>query len=305
MPSATPALKTIRLGGALGREFGRVHRFAVTSPAEAIRALTANYPRFREYMAASDERGVGYRVLVGSDGIGELDHLHAPSGVAHITIAPVIRGAKSGLFTVFAGVALIAASFIPGLNVALAAGLPALSSMVFSVGVAMALGGVAQLLAPHQKSTTTQSTYQFGGVVNTLAAGMPVPICYGNLIVGGAVISAGTVTDQVPTSETGVPGLSATVQETTTGGVSTFQLYASWQPAGNAIGYDVTIKIPGVGVANLARTNGTSVYYTVPGPGPYEVIVNPVESSSTSTIAEGVGTVYGPSATVWSTFLAG
>jgi hypothetical protein len=184
--------------------------------------------------------------------------------------------------------------------------LPTIASMVFSVGVAMALGGVAQLLAPHPKTAkSTQASYEFSGPVNTLAAGMPVPICYGNLIVGGAIVSGGTYTDQVPMTQTGVPGLGASVQETTSGGVSAYQLYASWQPAGDAIGYDVTIKGPGIGVANLARTNGTSVYYTVPGPGPYEVIVNPVESSSTSTIAEGTGTVYGPTASVWSSFLAG
>ena len=178
--------------------------------------------------------------------------------------------------------------------------------MLMSLGISLVLGGVAQLLAPHPKTPkSTQASYEFGGPVNTLAAGMPVPICYGNLIVGGAIVSGGVYTDQVPTTQTGVPGLGATVQETTSGGVSAYQLYASWQPAGGTIGYDVTIKGPGVGVVNLARTNGTSIYYTVPGPGPYEVIVNPVEASSTSSVAEGTGTIYGPTASVWSSFLAG
>lgn len=298
----TKELKVIRLGGALGKRFGRVHRLAVNSPAEAIRALTANHRDFRQHMAESDQQGVGYRVMVGKDELPSIDNLYAPSGRLEIRLIPVVRGAaKSGLFQVIGGIALIAAAFIPGLGVALFAGADiTLASMTFSIGVAMALGGVAQMLAPHPKTPpSTQASYLFGGPVNTLAAGMPVPICYGNLMVGGAVISGGITVDQVPTYETGVSGLSATV----TLNAGSYQLYASWQPAGDAVGYDVTIEGGGIGPVNLARTNGTSIYYTVPGEGPYEVIVNPVLSSSTSTTAEGSGTNYGPGASTWSSYV--
>jgi predicted phage tail protein len=303
MPSATPELKTVRLGGELGRKFGRAHHLAVTNPAEAVRALCANYPEFRTHLIESDGRGVAYKVLVGGEPLPSVDQIHNPSGRLEIRIMPVIRGAsKAGIFEIVGGVLLMAA------GVALAAtGVGTVfAPLVFSIGLSLTLGGVAQLLSPQPKTpANTQASYVFGGPANTLAAGMPIPICYGNLIVGGAIISGGISVDQVSTTQTGIPGLTATVQETTSGGVSTFQLYASWQPAGDAIGYDVTINGPGVGSVQLARTNGTSVYYTVPGAGPYEVIVNPVEAGSTSTIAGGTGTNYGPTASVWSSFLAG
>ncbi|HQU03494.1 MAG TPA: hypothetical protein PLT25_02130 [Acidocella sp.] len=295
MSYATPTLKTIRLGGALGREFGRVHRMAVANPAEAIRALCANYPRFRDYMAESDERGVGYRVLVDKTDLPKLEDIHNPTGRAEIKIMPVIRGAgKGGIFEIFAGIALIAASFFIPAGWAIAG--VALSSMAFSVGVSLVLGGVASLLSPHPKTPAqTQASYLFNGPVNTSATGMPVPICYGNLIVGGAVISGGVFTDQVPTTQTGVPGLTATVQETTSGSASTYLLYASWQPAGGATAYDVTVQGSGMAPVTLARTNGTSIYYAVSGEGPYEVLVNPVEANGS----------YGSTASVWSSFLAG
>lgn len=298
MPCVTPELKTIRLGGELGKRFGRVHRLAVESPAEAIRALSANHPDLRSYMAESDADGVGYRVIVGKADMAGLDHLHDPSGRLEIKLVPVVRGGKGGLFEVFAGVALIAAAAIAG---PMGYGLvgTAIASMAFSVGVSLALGGISQLLSPNPKSTSTEASYIFGGPINTLAAGMPVPIMYGNLIVGGAVISGGITVDQVPTSTTGVSGLSATVSQTS----GTFQLYASWQPAGNAIGYDVTVQGPDIGSVNLARTNGTSIYYTVPTSKNYEVIVNPVLSDSTSTVAEEMGTDYGPGSSVWSTYI--
>ncbi len=298
MSCATQELKTIRLGGALGREFGRVHRLAVANPAEAVRALCANFPRFRHYVIESDDRGVGYRVLVNKMALPKLEDIHHPSGRGEIKIMPVIRGAAKGaIFEIIAGVALIAASFIPGLNVAVWAGASVtFASLAFSVGVSLVLGGISSLLSPHPKTPPqTQASYLFNGPVNTSATGMPVPICYGNLIVGGAIISGGVFTDQVPTTQTGVPGLTATVQETTSGSASTYLLYASWQPAGGATAYDVTIQGDGLAPVQLARTNGTSVYYAVPGTGPYEVLVNPVEANGS----------YGPMASVWSSFLAG
>lgn len=300
MRCATQELKTIRLGGALGQRFGRVHRLAVANPAEAIRALSANYPDFRSYMAESDADGVGYRVVVGKADLPALEHLHDPCGRLEIRLVPVIRGGKGGLFSVFAGIALIGAAFAMGpMGIGLMGS--AIASMTFSVGVALTLGGISQLLAPNPKTTpSTEASYVFSGPVNTMATGMPVPILYGNLFVGGAVISGGIMVDQVPTTETGVSGLSATVSTNN----GTFQLYASWQPAGDAIGYDVTVQGPGIGSVNLARTNGTSIYYTVPGEGPYEVIVNPVLSSSTSTYAEETGANYGPGASVWSSYVS-
>ena len=41
-------MKTILLYGFLGRQFGRVHRYDVASPAEAVRALTATLQGFRK-----------------------------------------------------------------------------------------------------------------------------------------------------------------------------------------------------------------------------------------------------------------
>jgi predicted phage tail protein len=41
-------------------------------------------------------------------------------------------------------------------------------------------------------------SYAFDGAVNTAAQGNPVPICYGRLIVGSQVVSAGLVTEPLP-----------------------------------------------------------------------------------------------------------
>ena len=77
-----------------------------------------------------------------------------------------------------------------------------LASFVTQVGMSLALGGVAQILAPTpntpepKESAENTPSYLFNGAVNTTAQGHPVPIGYGRLIVGSAVISASIVTTE-------------------------------------------------------------------------------------------------------------
>jgi predicted phage tail protein len=189
---------SVLLYGHLGKRFGRRHRYDVRSPAEAVRALCATIPGFRAYMLAHSRPG--YRVLVGKDP-RDLDTLALPAGDA-IKIVPVTAGAGSGLGSVILGAALIGVSFfLP--TTPLIAGLSfSASSIVANIGLSLVLGGVAQMLAPQPKTPGTpdrpenKPSYVFDGAVNTAAQGNPVPVCYGRLIVGSQVISAGMVAEE-------------------------------------------------------------------------------------------------------------
>lgn len=200
----TEALRTVKLYGALAREFGHVHRLAIASPAEAIRALCAIFPTFERRLIESGDRGVGYRVVNDRQLIVDLDHMHHPTGErGEVRIAPVLMGAKrGGLLGVVLGVALIAVSFvIPGVQFLGVA----LSKVAFSIGTSLVLGGIAQMLTPTPKAQGPQErpenkpSTQFNGPVNTTAQGQPVPVGYGRLIVGSAVISAGINAKEQPT----------------------------------------------------------------------------------------------------------
>jgi predicted phage tail protein len=183
-------LRTIRLYGKLGVQFGRIHRLAVESTAEAVRALCVMLPGFQTELMTSNDRGIAYACFVGKTNISKDDLQLAGGG--DIRIAPVLAGAKSGGFLqVVLGVALIAASFYaPGLSLKFA-------SVLFGMGTSMALGGVVQILSPQQSQSSSAdkvengASYNFNGPVNTTAQGNPVPVLYGRMLVGSAVISAG------------------------------------------------------------------------------------------------------------------
>jgi predicted phage tail protein len=190
-------VRTIRLYGYLGTRFGRIHRLAVASAAEAIRALSVMVPGFEAELIASKSRGVRYAVFLGRQNIGK-DDLVLPPGRDDIRIAPVLQGAKrGGLFQTILGVALIAVATVysGGLGAAFTSnGLIGATAMM---GASMALGGIVQMMSPQPSGLSAsdrpenKASYGFNGPVNTSAQGNPVPLLYGRLTVGSSVISAG------------------------------------------------------------------------------------------------------------------
>lgn len=197
-------LRDIRLYGHLGERFGRSHRLDVQSPAEAVRALHANYPGF---CPAILEHGPGYRVWCGTDRRGQQDVRLPGSGV--IRIAPVVAGSDGdkGFGQILLGAALVGLSFVPGLQTVTlgAGGSITAASIASSVGTSLILGGVSQLLfAPPRadlegnERPENRPSYIFNGPVNTTVQGNAVPVGYGQLEIGSQVISAGLFTTRIP-----------------------------------------------------------------------------------------------------------
>lgn len=193
-------LRTVRLYGRLGARFGRTFRLAVRSPAEAVRALSCMMPGFEAAMMAGR-----FAVFIDKRNIGA-DELRT-EGRGDIRIAPVLAGAKSGWGQIIVGVVIVAAAtiFTAGTltpaAIAATAGGTGLAATAVMVGGAMIAGGVAQLLAPNPAGLGTQdgpdngASYRFNGPANTTAQGNPVPILYGELIIGSAVINGAIVAE--------------------------------------------------------------------------------------------------------------
>lgn len=181
-------MKSILLYGFLGRRFGRVHRYDVASPAEAVRAMCATLKGFRKALVD----GGAYRVLVGGKQSLSVEEVpHPVSDRESIRIVPVIAGAGNGAGQVILGAALVV---VGTFTTFFSAGT---SSALVVAGYGMMIGGAAQMLfaSTSPKSTDraeNQPSYAFDGAVNTAAQGNPVPVLYGGpLIVGSQVISAG------------------------------------------------------------------------------------------------------------------
>ncbi|EGT4464949.1 tail assembly protein [Cronobacter malonaticus] len=193
-------LKTVRLYGALGARFGRVHRLVVASPAEACRALSVILPGFEQYMQTAHLRGLRFAVFRGKKNIGQ-DELKHNSGEEDIRIAPVIAGSKRGgvLQTILGAVLVVGALALGPVGIGAIAGSTAMS--IGLMGGSMMIGGVVQMLSPQPGGLASRQdpdntpSYAFGGPVNTTAMGNPVGLLYGEREIGGAIVSAGIYTN--------------------------------------------------------------------------------------------------------------
>lgn len=189
-------LRKIKVYGALAKFLKRkVFTANVQTAAEAVRFLVCNFPAVEKHMA--DQH---YRVSVGDYDLGERE-LHDPAGRQEIKIIPVVSGAGGATGRIIAGVALIALSFIS------VGGAPLLGAigaqLAFGVGASLALGGVAQLLSPvptldsgANSNKDPRKSYSFSGIQNVSRSGTPVPIVYGETLVGSVVVSAGIDTER-------------------------------------------------------------------------------------------------------------
>ncbi|WP_333895363.1 tail assembly protein [Atlantibacter hermannii] len=194
-------LTTIRLYGALGARFGRVHKMAVQTSAEAVKALCINFDGLEEYLMNAKKNGMVFAVFRGKRNIGMEDY-QSLGGESDIRIAPVMEGAKkAGIFqTILGAVMVVAGIIVSGGTAGWAA--PVGGAMI-SAGIGMMAGGIYQMLSPQPKGLQgrddpeNKPSYAFGGSVNSLAMGNPVAVLYGEREIGGAIIGAGIVAEDI------------------------------------------------------------------------------------------------------------
>ena len=204
-------MRTVKLYGELAEFTGRKEIVAdIADVGESVRMLMANFAGLDRHMAERE-----YVVCVGNRSIG-VDELNDPIGREEILITPVIAGAGGNTTKIILGVVLIAAAvyFAPaaaaggGFLTAGTAGttmgtLGMATVAAGRIGVALVLTGLSGLLSPTpptpERTEDPRESFNFSGITNTNAAGVPVPIVLGRTITGSVVVSAGIDTVQVNT----------------------------------------------------------------------------------------------------------
>jgi predicted phage tail protein len=195
-------MRDIYLHGALGETYGEHFRLDVSTAAEAVRALCANFPRF-----AGDLQIGEWHVVRGADlhsGVSlepeEVATFRLGRGDLHIV--PALSGAKNGgVLKVIAGIALIGISF--GFAGALAAPISTTlmggvtwGNAIGMLGLSLALSGVSQLLAPEQPDEGEKSNLMSGSAESG-REGTGMPLIYGEVITGGIIASTALDVDQL------------------------------------------------------------------------------------------------------------
>ena len=222
--------QTVRLLGDLGERYGSEHKYHdLRSPAEAIKLLCINEPKFAKELAEAHEHGIGYTV-VQADEFLDYSDLHLPLGKNDLIVTPVVAGSGGdgggGIGQILIGAALIAVAIVNPFGAAAIGTLgitaPILvNTAVAAIGATLVLSGTAQLLSPQptiptlgtggtgggdrtapgentnatgpqgvSRAVSGEQSYAFSGPANTVGVGATVPLVYGKLLIGSHLISS-------------------------------------------------------------------------------------------------------------------
>lgn len=183
-------MKTIILHGILAKKFGKSFRLSVGSTKEAMRALCVQLAGFEAFMMNAHKQGLRFAVFHDKHNVGEneLDMSHTAK---IIRVVPVVEGSKKEgvLETVIGAVMVVAGIVATGMGFA-----PAGAALI-GAGVGLMVGGISQMLMPKvdaqdNNQDGNKANKGFGGAVTTIAQGNPVPILYGEREIGGFIMSA-------------------------------------------------------------------------------------------------------------------
>jgi predicted phage tail protein len=215
-------MKVVKVYGALRKYLGQCRfQFEADTPAQAIKALCVNFPGLDKWLLDSEQDGVSYRVSIGKEKIAadDLSPLVMPWSERQVfSITPVIAGAGRTGAMIGIGLALVVGAIVlgPAVGGFLGLGLGLAGSgagiiggvaagLIGGLGASLVLGGIAQLISPTPKFSNMErgkeasrlESFTFSGITNTVQQGLPVPICYGRVYIGSAVISSGLDVDQL------------------------------------------------------------------------------------------------------------
>ncbi|NNA76773.1 tail assembly protein [Pseudomonas lactis] len=189
-------MTTIKLGGIVGKRFGKEYTLDLNGFRDGMTALCAMKPGFEKFMRTAEERGLVFAVFVDERNLGKEELDMVGQSISVIRIQPIVQGSKqAGMFQTLLGVVLVVAGLFSGGTTS------TLGMGLLAAGAAVGLGGVVQMLAPTTKTSTTDRnddgnnpSYGFGSAVTTTAQGNPYPLLYGEREIGGAVESGGIYT---------------------------------------------------------------------------------------------------------------
>jgi predicted phage tail protein len=171
----------INLHGKLGQQFESSWNLDVENVAEILKALDVQVPGFRKYLVENEVKGARYCVAIDGETLktDEGFFCNIPQKAKSVDFLPVPAGGGPAL--------------------------PFLAELFKMIAVALVVSFIVNKIfePPDPEELKESDSYLFAGPVNVESQGIPVPIAYGTLLIGGKVISAMNRYANAPTVYTG------------------------------------------------------------------------------------------------------
>ena len=188
-------MTTVFIHGYLGQKYGKHHKFSLAKPRDVFRALDCQYEGFSKELVELGKEGSQYSLVIDDRELSNEVELSSSKAMKVIHIVPVIFGA--GVGALIAGViALGAAAAVGGTATLIGSLLLAVAFSAISFGLQSLLTKPPQANAISQSgaqastaaTSATSKSFLFSNRENVASQGNPIPICYGRMRVGSAII---------------------------------------------------------------------------------------------------------------------
>lgn len=187
-------MKSVKLLGKLGKDFGRNFELDIDTPAEAIKALSCQIPGFLEYLNTDDKY---FRVCTLDSPMGLIEtELHNPTLDTIIITEDLVGSSGGGLFKAVLGGVLIGAAFMTG-GISIL-GMSISGTTMGLLGAALILGGISQALSPNpskDKEKKEKKSKLISNAGEVTSQGNVVPVAYGEVLIESPVIITSGIED--------------------------------------------------------------------------------------------------------------
>ena len=192
-------MQKVKLVGEISK-FGSTWETECTNIRDIFKLIECQTPGFRQHLVEGADAGIGYEIKRGEDYLENESELLLSLNKEDIIITEVPSGAKGGGGKILAAIAIVAVVYFTGgfagagifgnAATGAAAGLGGFGQLAIGLATNLAISGMTELMAPGPETDSKQEEgYLFSGPTNNMQQGLPVPVCYGELLVGGAPMS--------------------------------------------------------------------------------------------------------------------
>lgn len=171
----------VRLHGILAKEFGVEMCFKIRRPKEIFNAIDANKPNFLKRITDLFKEGIHYSIIIDGKNIKEIDELSVTKEPQCIDLVPAILGSGkigAAIMTVVGAALMFVTPLAP------------VGALLLGVGLQMLLAPKPKMDRPEANVSGLKESFMFSSKANLAQQGIPVPVGYGRLRVGSAVIQS-------------------------------------------------------------------------------------------------------------------
>ena len=186
----------VHLLGKAGEKFGKEFNLKVRDVRQLVRAIAVQRKGFYNYFIEEAEKGVEYAFKRGEEFI-QIEEAALSFGKEDIFIVPVAQGSSDSfkktigtILTIIGVILLIMSGFGFATAALTTQQIAAIGTLMTVVGGYIMFDGIMGLLTDDSPASQEEAAV-FGGPVNTVKSGIPIPLAYGKLQVSGTPINFG------------------------------------------------------------------------------------------------------------------